>query len=419
MFSSTRSDELRRLTRTIGLLAIAYAVVASPCKAQDTLVVEAGGRAAWGVTVGLQVEVQVGSLDGSEEETFGLVGAVAIGPGGEIVVADVMVPAVRVFDSLGHYLRSLGRNGQGPGEFSTLRGLSVTPTGHVATWDPGNQRVSEFDLLGEFYRSFQVPTGLLSSDALATDTAGRYYVRAFGRPAGSRSTERPYVWLRYDSTGQFSDTLPIPPPRPNGSRIALMTGSGPLRPFPVETVSALSPFGYQVSGRNNVIALFRPLSDGRTVKIVREGEIVDVHAEERSQWQALLDEMAVRSGRERAETVPAHKPAFRSLWIDADGRIWAWRYVPAEWHPDEGASRTERPPIDWRERPTWDVFSPRGALLGTITLPHDSYPAAATGRNLWVVETGSLGEQYVTRYAIVPSAPLSPDPAKSVSGAAR
>jgi hypothetical protein len=51
---------------------------------------------------------------------------------------------IKVFDSAGHFLRTIGKKGQGPGEFSTPSRIILTPTDEVVAFDAGNRRLSFF-----------------------------------------------------------------------------------------------------------------------------------------------------------------------------------------------------------------------------------------------------------------------------------
>ena len=74
---------------------------------------------------------------------------VAVGPGGDIYVADGFGNScVHVFDGEGKHLRSWGRPGTGPGEFSTPHGIWVDPQGQVLVADRENSRIQIFDAEG-------------------------------------------------------------------------------------------------------------------------------------------------------------------------------------------------------------------------------------------------------------------------------
>lgn len=66
-------------------------------------------------------EISIGSGDGSEHELFsGIVGAVLLRNGG-IAIADGSANRIQFFDSRGNFQQSLGRSGDGPGEYRFLR----------------------------------------------------------------------------------------------------------------------------------------------------------------------------------------------------------------------------------------------------------------------------------------------------------
>ena len=62
---------------------------------------------------------------------------------GEIFVKDQKPAVIKVFDASGNYLRSIGREGDGPGEFRTAF-LAVRGDTVIAQ-DPQNSRVTAFD----------------------------------------------------------------------------------------------------------------------------------------------------------------------------------------------------------------------------------------------------------------------------------
>ena len=48
---------------------------------------------------------------------------------------------IRVFDSAGAYVETLGRRGEGPGELDGAQSLALLPDGRVVVPDPGNDRI--------------------------------------------------------------------------------------------------------------------------------------------------------------------------------------------------------------------------------------------------------------------------------------
>src|SRR5690606_37125397 len=67
--------------------------------------------------------------------------------GDRIVVADAS-NEVRVFDRAGSFVRSFGRTGEGPGEFTYLDALAFAPDGTLLARDSRLMRVTRFDTAG-------------------------------------------------------------------------------------------------------------------------------------------------------------------------------------------------------------------------------------------------------------------------------
>ena len=66
--------------------------------------------------------LSIGVLSGPEELLFGTIASARRDAAGNLVVADRQALEIRIFDVEGRHLQSLGREGEGPGEFQSLRG---------------------------------------------------------------------------------------------------------------------------------------------------------------------------------------------------------------------------------------------------------------------------------------------------------
>ena len=99
----------------------------------------------------LNAGIQVGTLEGSENDVFGMIRDVAIGPKDEVFVLDDQQVRVKVYSGVGEFLTSFGRRGEGPGEFRIPVSISVGVDGSVFVLDPGNLRISVFHLADSEY----------------------------------------------------------------------------------------------------------------------------------------------------------------------------------------------------------------------------------------------------------------------------
>lgn len=106
----------------------------------------------------LDEQAAIGSIEG-EHDAFGRVMSLAIDSRGRVVVADDLSHDLKVFELTGEYVATVGRSGEGPGEFHSPWQVQVGPGDSLYVWDPGRAAVSVFGPDYEFSRSFLVPPG--------------------------------------------------------------------------------------------------------------------------------------------------------------------------------------------------------------------------------------------------------------------
>ncbi|MFC1529788.1 NHL repeat-containing protein [Gemmatimonadota bacterium] len=76
---------------------------------------------------------------------------------GNIYVLDSKNHRVQVFNKDLDYVRSFGRQGQGPGEFQRVDCIDLDDSGNVYVGDPGNGRIEVFDPEGLYLKSIRIP----------------------------------------------------------------------------------------------------------------------------------------------------------------------------------------------------------------------------------------------------------------------
>ncbi len=86
---------------------------------------------------------EIGAISGSRYETWGRISSAAVDEKW-IVAYDVNVSEVRVFDAGGHYLRSFGRPGNGPGDFAGPVGMEEIRGDTLVTLQPLDRLTSRF-----------------------------------------------------------------------------------------------------------------------------------------------------------------------------------------------------------------------------------------------------------------------------------
>jgi hypothetical protein len=91
---------------------------------------------------------RLGGSSEADEELFGIVGDVLIDGRKNVYILDSQLSEVRVFDIHGEYVRTIGREGEGPGEFRYPIDMLFLPDGTLAVVQPSASRLVLFGAEG-------------------------------------------------------------------------------------------------------------------------------------------------------------------------------------------------------------------------------------------------------------------------------
>ena len=378
----------------------------------DTTVVRTLSGSVWGSEATLVPEVSIGELDGPEEYLFGRIVSIAVDDDRDVYVFDQQAQHVRVFDSDGAYVGTIGRRGEGPGEFGSAEAIAVLPDGRLVARDPGNRRIAAFGPSSEHSEHWGFVPGNYGSDSpLHTDAQGRTYLITLD--LSSTDWVRHIIVLGPD--GAHLDTLPEPS-SPYEPPVVVAEGEvegGFARyihavPFAPSFQWTVHPSGHFVTGLPADYRIELARDDG-ILRIERITDPVPVHADEgarrRVSVERLLQSM-IPGWSWDGPSIPEHKPFYRQLLAGRDGRIWVrlWtegHRVENEDHDPEDPRSTA---VTWTESLRYDVFEPDGTYLGVVAPPDDFTPfvnPVFDGDHVWAVTRDELGVERVVRYRIV------------------
>lgn len=129
-------------------------------------------------------DLKIGEMDGPVEFLFVYLTDVAVNSKGDIYVADLKLNEIRKFNKDGEYLMTLGRPGQGPGEFQYLRKLSINSEDDLIVFDGGICRISIFADNGDLLTTTKklVPDSWIDPSKIFA-TGGKYVL--FGKLTNS------------------------------------------------------------------------------------------------------------------------------------------------------------------------------------------------------------------------------------------
>lgn len=362
----------------------------------------------------------VGASAGEDWETFGSIGAVAFNSAGELSIFDAQGHRVVVVGADGGHLRTLGREGDGPGELQWPLAFTVLADGRAVIFDFGRPGTFEiYDAEGAFATGVTVdvmrgvPGSLLLPlpDGRLVSTGGpRFHPPSSGdEPAAEEDHRRDiHVFsLAGDDTEVLYRAWDLPPTEVDetieneegrtemtfnrmrayepGLHLAVhMDGRLAVADSTTYEVKLVDAEGY-VTG-----TLGRPIAPVAVTEEVREAtkaqrlEALGAAAGIEFMGQQLSSNEAARMGEmftRRVENMifADEIPVIAGMAVDGEGRFWIMR-SPAEVGGD----------------PLTDILTAEGDYLGTLPADGPAIPAAFGPDGLMAyVEADEMGVQRV------------------------
>ncbi len=114
----------------------------------------------------LTEELTIGAAEGDENLMFGETVFVAADDTGCVYVVDFDRKRIQKFAPDGKFLMSLGRAGQGPGEFQSISQVRFDAHGGLYCSDVLNKRLAFFDPDGRFVKTVAFPAGVIQAEFL-------------------------------------------------------------------------------------------------------------------------------------------------------------------------------------------------------------------------------------------------------------
>lgn len=365
--------------------------------------------------------VQVGALDGPEELTFGFIGDVLALADGGLLVHDTQSELVRMYDSTGTFVRTLGAKGGGPGEYGQINGIARHPGGDLFLWDASGGRINHYRADGQFVGSWRSPfTGWFTQNQLFADTSGRLltWMPIIADP--NQPLDRRDSFVRLDTAGTILDTLlsprfegdaePLKASSPNGRSQTMTT-----RPWSPNAAVSVHPAGGIVAGLGREYLFYRLPEQGKPIRIEMEQQPVPVSDTERRERQAQIEQTMRRldpNWNWTGAPIPATKPAYERFLIGEDGRIWVRistpsEPIPADELPTPRVAPNAPPPVilTTREPVVFDVFEADGRYLGRVRVPSRARLLRVRGNTAWGTQRDEDDVQYAVRFRVEPALP--------------
>ena len=311
----------------------------------------------------LEEELSIGEGEG-ENYIFDSPGEIRVGEDGNIYINDWGFTNVRCFDKNGQYLRTIGRKGQGPGEFVAFR-FNLSNDGKIYFMDTVNARISILDVNGNFINNFKVLNLSTGHFTVYSDEDNNIY---FSREFRSEKDRYKMTIHRYNTSGDellsFGEFL--------GDRIILYERDGKIRqsrrsvsPITVWIVTKDGKLYAGYSGKYQ-ISVYEP-NGSLSFKFGREYDPIP----DTDNWLSGTSDFL---------------PAFYRNWLlDDDENLWI------ELLKRKG-----------QEEIVYDVFSPEGIYLNQFHVEHRIY--CIKNKKVYCVVYSEEGIPLITRNRMIEKA---------------
>ncbi len=359
----------------------------------------------WSESEGWVVEedLRIGSIDGGPDDQFGQVGGIALSSTGDIFVSDRQRRRVSVYSSDGGFLRSVGREGSGPGELG--RGaidVLITDGDTLLVPDVQNRRINRYAPDGATLASFPLePEKQRPLRFHWNPTTRSITVQLRPLPSGAGMTGPGMDAIRLvTSTGALADTLLEVP---SGG---LFEGRG-IHYFTPEPVWDVTDSLTVVRAVNDAYRIHFHGRDGSLRRIVeKSSEPRRITDRDIRAFFAYLDREWIAAGVPPSRLQANHRrvgfaeffPAFATFRIGLGGSLWV---QPVRSPADLSDEEIER--YDFVEdfgASDWDVFDAAGRYLGVVSMPPRFQPRLFSGDAIYGVQRDELDVQYVVRLRV-------------------
>ena len=364
---------------------------------------------------GFTEELRIASDDRNPATSLTWAGDLIVSAKGLHFSAHTSEGIVRVFDSDGKYLRSFGRKGEGPGEFTRSFSLFAAIGDTIIVYDDGSWRLVFFLDNGRYLRTANVQAfGVAAPRPLPVSYLGNDRILAhvnYVAPRGSSTPNDSTVFWIAESSGKLIQRLGVYIRKPT-----VQPRSGAALTDPEATVAGIyvpRPQYLRADGGRGILIYPSEAFGGtrdqfKVVTINRSGiESERIYAlPARALSTRELDELTALVTKSLADN---YKTMMRSTMgqsqmppppVDAEATV--RRSVVRMGTP---------PPIQiavagadgslWvmslRHRLDWNVFDPAGRLVYTVRIPIEMRVMRVTVDRFWAITPDGVGLPVITR----------------------
>ncbi len=316
------------------------------------------------VDLPLEELFSLGGESEDDDELFGLVQEILLDEDGNSYLLDQQLDEIRVFDPKGRFVKSLGRQGEGPGEFQNPQTFFFLPDGNIGVAQMMPARIAVLDRQGEGLDDLPVP-----------GSEGGFTMVRKVLPAGDHLVMQ--LMVAGFGEGKMRNTNRLVAVDSQGNELSVFGES--FREFEVGQGQMVISMGDEEFARvwtaapDGTVYVVNDYTgyrievygaDGKLAKVIeREFEPLPFTKEEDARRRKRWEEQPRRGGLEVKPDFPEFKPDITDLVARPDGELWV---------------RTSRSSAGDRDLGTFDVFDREGRFVRVVR-PMVEYDARHDG----------------------------------------
>jgi len=277
-------------------------------------------------------EITIGVEEGDENYMFGNQIFLNTDDDGNIYVIDQNRRTVRKYDSDGNFLQSIGRPGQGPGEFQYMSVVRFTSEGNIYLNDLKTQRLSFFSKEGDYLKGVKFPKRF---ERVVINAKGFYIAMSVDNVELGKGKKWDYFYGLFDENFNLIEEFLRLPQEANAKN----KNADSIAQIIADSLSqeAFQPYVNYVLDKNDLIYFGYPenyeikvySSEGKLMKIIQRNydpvEIGERHKEYFKNSQSELSMAKIPANEEKRvfELVeyPKYKPAYERFVLMENGWI--------------------------------------------------------------------------------------------------
>ena len=319
----------------------------------------------------IEEELSIGTTEGREEYLFSRIANIDVDSHENIYVLDNKSPHLRVFDKNGEFIRTIGRKGQGPGEFQSPSFIQITPQEEVMVLDLVSRRLSLFSLEGEYLRQISTARITYPIISIKIDPVGNIIGKLMPWPSLGGGWELKKFDSNLELLEMICKTKFDEPDKGRGIRA--------MRP---SLYFAINKEGNVTWGDSSLYELKVLNLEGKLIRrIIKDSNPVEITEKDKERFKESYKRIINRGYK---LLFPKYFPIFHSISIDWEGRVFVGTYERIEIGEDYFY---------------YDVFDPEGRYMAKIPLKHQ--PIVFKKNKLYTVEEDEEGYQVVKRYKVI------------------